>query len=205
MYPIINTAYKIIYSSKCEKFYKLPGKYFDVNINNRLFYLGCIFIFLLFCIAPAFMNRWDKENGEVTKWNRVVNACVALGIVSVLGVTLLDEIRSIKYGWLQNIIDVIVVVSFVISFLVMVYGTIFKISVSVEDQTKYEFIMYDETEYVILSTKDGCNLIVPFEIDKNGQYIFDTSKYMLKKTYDGIYQYKDIQTPPHIGELLKES
>jgi len=254
LYPIINTAYKIIYGSKCEKFYKLPGKYFDVNINNRLFYLGCIFIFLLFCIAPAFMNRWDKENGEVTKWNRVVNACVALvigmllgvfnlynlleimqqiykakggfqiinemlnrypyvtvvvvvalGIVSVLGVTLLDEIRSIKYGWLQNIIDVIVVVSFVISFLVMVYGTIFKISVSVEDQTKYEFIMYDETEYVILSTKDGCNLIVPFEIDKNGQYIFDTSKYMLKKTYDGIYQYKDIQTPPHIGELLKES
>lgn len=46
---------------------------------------------------------------------------------------------------------------------------------------------------------------MPFEIDKNGQYIFDTSKYMLKKTYDGIYQYKDIQTPPHIGELLKES
>lgn len=88
---------------------------------------------------------------------------------------------------------------------VVALGTVFKISVSVEDQTKYEFIMYDDTEYVILSTKDECNLIVPFEIDKNGQYIFDTSKYMLKKTYDGIYQYKDIQTPPHIGELLKES
>ena len=88
---------------------------------------------------------------------------------------------------------------------VVALGIVFKISVSVEDQTKYEFIMYDDTEYVILSTKDECNLIVPFEIDKNGQYIFDTSKYMLKKTYDGIYQYKDIQTPPHIRELLKES
>lgn len=59
---------------------------------------------------------------------------------------------------------------------VVALGTIFKISVSVEDQTKYEFIMYDDTEYVILSTKDGCNLIVPFEIDKNGQYILEENE-----------------------------
>lgn len=36
--------------------------------------------------------------------------------------------------------------------------------------------MYDDTEYVILSTKDGCNLIVPFEIDKNGQYILEENE-----------------------------
>ena len=55
LYPILNTIYKINYQSKCEKFYCIPGEYFNSNINNALLYLSCIVILVLISIMPAFM------------------------------------------------------------------------------------------------------------------------------------------------------
>ena len=92
------------------------------------------------------MNRWDKENGEVTKWNRVVNACVALVIGMLLGVfnlynllEIMQQIYKAKGGF-QIINEMLNRYPYVTVVVVVALGIVFKISVSVEDQTKYEFI-----------------------------------------------------------------
>ena len=47
VYPLINNFYKKAYQISCEKFYGLPGKYFDSNIDTRLWYVGGILVLLL--------------------------------------------------------------------------------------------------------------------------------------------------------------
>lgn len=252
IYPIINTVYKIMYQSECEKFYGIPGKYFNSNIDNRLLYLCCIIILLLISIVPAFMKKYYEKRENLSKgylveavflsiivgmeiglfnvynlieimkqthktndFFRLINnwldnnACftitivVVLGSISVLGITLMDKLKSIKWNWIKNVVCVILSVSLVASVLVMLYGTMFKLSISIEDKTKYEFVTYDE-EYVILSLYDEKILIVPFEIDEKGQYIFKTSQYLFDEQYEGIYQYRDIKYSPRIDSNIKQ-
>lgn len=246
LYPIVNTVYKIMYQGECEKFYGIPGKYFDSKIDNRLLYLCCIIILLMISIMPAFMKKYYEKKENLTKgylveavflsvvigmeiglfnvynlieimkqthktndFFRWINnwldnhACltitivVGLGSISVLGITLIDKVRSIKWNWIKDVVCVILSFSLVASILVMLYGTMFKLSISIEDKTKYEFVTYDD-EYVVLSSYDEKILIVPFEIDEKGQYIFKTSQYLFGKRYEGIYQYRDIKYSPRI-------
>ena len=138
------------------------------------------------------INNWLDDHSYFT-----ITVVVALGSISVLGITLMDNVKDIKWNWIKNAISAIFSVSLVISVLVMIYGTVFKLSVSIEDKTKYEFVTYDK-EYVILSLYDKKNLIVPFEIDKKGQYIFKTSQYSFGEPYDGIYEYRNIKYSPRI-------
>ena len=85
------------------------------------------------------------------------------------------------------------------SVLLMLYGTIFKLSISIENKTKYEFVTYDNDEYVILSSYDEKLLIIPFEINENGHYIFKTDQYLFSERYGGRYQYRDIKYSPKIN------
>lgn len=246
LYPIINFIGKTMYQIECEKFYGLPGRYFDLNVNNKILY--CIFIIILLLIScfPAIIKSLDekskkpkkgylinagflsimmgmaiglinvynlveiiKNTYKVNKFFRIISVWVAnnifliyivviaFGVVSVLGITLMDKLRDIKCKWMDKVVTFIFLISFITSILIMLYGTIFKVCVSIEDKTKYEFVTYD-VEYVVLSSDNEKNLIVPFEIDENGQYIFKTSQYMFKETYDGKYQYRDIGIAPMI-------
>lgn len=79
----------------------------------------------------------------------------------------------------------------------MFYGTMFKLSISMEDKTKYEFVTY-EREYVVLSMYKEKLLIVPYEINEKGQYIFKTNQYLFGEPYKGTYQYRDIKYSPRI-------
>lgn len=249
VYPIVNTVYKIRYQSECEKFYNIPGKYFDSNIENRLLYLVCIVILLLIGLTPAIMKKFYEKKENLTKgylveavflsiligmeigvfnvynlieimkqtyktyaFFRWINAwldkkayftitiIIVFSLISVLGITLADKIKDIKRNWIKNVVCVVVGFSLIVSALVMLYGTIFKLSISIENKTKYEFVTYDD-EYVILSSYDGKILMVPFDIDEKGQYIFKTSQYMFDKQYEGIYQYRDIKYSPKIEKM----
>ena len=73
------------------------------------------------------------------------------------------KVRSIKWNWIKDVVCVILSVSLVASILVMLYGTMFKLSISIEDKTKYEFVTYDD-EYVVLSSYDEKILIVPIHL-----------------------------------------
>ena len=247
LYPILNTAYIIMYQTKCEKFYGIPGKYFDSNIDNKLLYLLCIITLILISVAPAFMKKYYKERGNLTKgylieavflsvitgmgigavnvYNLIEimkqtyktnaffgsinnwldnHACftitivIVLGSFSILGITLIDNLRTIKRILLKKIVYILLTISLTLSVIVMLYGLIFKVSISIEDKTKYEFVTYNNDEYVVLSSYHEKLLLSPFQIDKKGQYIFKTNQYLFRKPYEGLYQYKDIECSPLI-------
>ena len=79
----------------------------------------------------------------------------------------------------------------------MLVGTMIKLSISIEDKTRYEFVIYDK-EYVVLSSSGDKILVVPFQIDNNGGYIFNTKEYMFKDSYSGVYEYINIEICPKI-------
>ena len=242
LYPAINTIYKILYQSECEKFYRIPGKYFDSNIDSRLIYTFCIAIILGICMLPAFMKNYYKKEDNLTKssllevfflsaiigfeigllnvynlveimkqtykTNKVFgavdnwldkNAYVTITIViflcvfTVFGIVFMDNIKHIQHNWIKNMIGLVWGISLTASVLVMLYGTVFKISISLKDKTEYEFVTYGDEEYVVLSSYNDKNLMVSFEIDKKGQYIFKTDQYLFGEQSKGIYQYRNIK------------
>lgn len=88
-------------------------------------------------------------------------------------------------------------ISLAFNIFLLIYGTIFKFYSSIKDNTKYEFVTYDN-EYVVLSRYDNKLLVVPYEVDDDGRYIFKTNQYQFKEPYDTIYKYIDIGDSPQI-------
>ena len=246
LYPIINTAHKIVYQGECEKFYGVPGKYFNTTADNGLLYLGCVIIFALICIVPRFIKKYAEKNNNLVKISLVeeifysvifgveigvfnilnlleimkkthnthiffqiinnwlddnawltVGIVVVLGSLSVLGITLIDRFKKIKSNWIRKTVCGVLFASLAVSILIMIYGTIFKLTISIEDKTKYEFVAYDE-EYVVLSVYNEKLLVAPFEINENGQYIFRTGQYWFVEADEGTFRYRDIKYSPKV-------
>ena len=86
LYPILNTIYKINYQSKCEKFYCIPGEYFNSNINNALLYLSCIVILVLISIMPAFMKKYFEKTEDLTKGQLAEAAVISVFYALILSV-----------------------------------------------------------------------------------------------------------------------
>lgn len=129
---------------------------------------------------------------------------IALFSGALLGFTLLEQLRHIKKTWVRNIINFLFIISFVVSFVIMVYGTIIRMGIRIEDKTKYEFVTIEDKEYVILSEHEEKMLIVPYEYKENGQYVFTTSQYRFFDKYQGIYRYDDLKYCPEINRGVKD-
>lgn len=128
-----------------------------------------------------------------------VVAVLGVSFFSLLGITLADEIRGIKTGWFKHVVDFVVTVSLVISVLATIGGTVVRLSVNIEDKTRYEFVSIEDTEYVILAKMDDECLCVTYSIEENGQYIFNTERYYFFQRGQGNYQYVDIVYGPKIN------
>lgn len=135
---------------------------------------------------------WMGNHAYFTVWT--VSVC---GVFSVLGITFADTLVKIKRKFVYTILCMIVTVALLGSILMMLVGTMIKLSISIEDKTRYEFVIYDK-EYVVLSSSGDKILVVPFQIDNNGGYIFNTKEYMFKDSYSGVYEYKNIERCPKI-------
>lgn len=140
------------------------------------------------------VNNFLDKNATIT-----IIVVIVAGTIALLGITLMDKIRVIKWKWIKNITNVVFILSFVISLLLMIYGTIFKLSISIEDKTKYELVTIDEEEYVVLSEHDDKILVVLYEVKENGQYIFDTSRYWFYEKYQGTHRYINLKYCPEIN------
>lgn len=139
------------------------------------------------------INFVDK-NAMIT-----ITIFIVAGSIALLGITLMDKIRVIKWKWIKNVINIVFILSFGISLLLMIFGTIFKMSISIEDKTKYELVTIDEEEYVVLSEHDDKILVVLYEVKENGQYIFNTSKYWIYEKYQGTHRYINLKYCPEIN------
>lgn len=89
-------------------------------------------------------------------------------------------------------------ISFTLTFCLIIYGTILKVSIKIEDKLDYEFVTINNEELVVLSEYKGDILAVPYEIEKDGTYVFNTETYQLYDRTKGIYEYKNLDNPPEI-------
>ena len=152
------------------------------------------------------MKQTYNANGFFTSINMVLNqyAFITIGIVvgcgtfSVVGLTFAELINDTTYKWMKKIMFGIFLVSFVISFTIMVYGSIFNMSISIDKKTKYEFLTVDNSEYVILSQEEDKLLVVSYKVDTKGRYSFYTDKYYFVNEYEGTFEYRDIGESPII-------
>ncbi len=169
--------------------------------------VGLIFGLLNVYNLIEIMKQTHKTNDFFRSINIFLNnnavltiiVVIALSVIAWLGITLNDIINSIKSIRIKTTINIICVFSIVLSILLMTYGTIFKLSISIEDKTKYEFVILDKDDYVILSEYNDKFLIVKYEIDNNGQYIFDTSKYWFCEKNQGSYSYISLKYRPKVN------
>lgn len=140
------------------------------------------------------VNNFLDKNATIT-----MTVVIVAGMIALLGITLIDKIRAIKWRWIKIAINCVFIFSFTISLLLMIYGTIFKLGISVEDKTKYEVVTIDEEDYVVLSEHEDKILVVLYEVKVNGQYIFDTSKYWFYEKYQGTHRYINLKYCPEIS------
>ena len=89
-----------MYQNECEKFYGIPGKYFDSDIDNRLLYLLCIIILLFMGIMPTLLKKYYEKKDKLTKGNLVeaIFLSVIIGIeLGCINVYNLIEIMKQTY------------------------------------------------------------------------------------------------------------
>lgn len=132
--------------------------------------------------------------------NEIVWSVIILGMLSVVGIVLFDNIGKIKRKTLRIIVQFISWVPIIFTVILFAYGIVFKMASSVEDLKKYEIISYSDSQYIVLSNCDDKALVVPFDVDEDGQYIFYTSEYKFVDKYEGNFEYIIMQHKPLISE-----
>lgn len=123
---------------------------------------------------------------------------VVLGSAALVGLTLIDKIKDLKHKWAQKIVEGLVLFALLISISLMVSGTILKLSVTVKDKTRYEFVSINDKDYVVLSEHEDKLLVVQYEIKENEQYIFHTDQYYFWDEFSGTHQYITLKNNPII-------
>lgn len=102
-YVILNNIYVITYQKDCEDFYKIPGKYFHSNIDNKAIYIIiliiCFFTFFSPSIIKRSIQKKDKYN-KVIMYIYIIFSTIILGLVlgyinTINLVTVLDKINTI--------------------------------------------------------------------------------------------------------------
>ena len=133
------------------------------------------------------------------------NFLIIIAIISIITVMLITFNKEIdnrinKKRVLRKIFVGIGSLIIAVTFIIIIIGQGLWFFSSVSDKTKYEVIIKDEKNYVIISNLDDDRmLIVPYELDEN-KYIFDTKEYEIVNCSDFVYSYINMKYPPQIKE-----
>lgn len=123
---------------------------------------------------------------------------LVLAAIGVLSIVLFDNIVKIKNKIIKKIIQGVAFVSLFFNMVLFVYSMIFTISSDVSEKTKYEVLLENNIEYIILSNYNDKVLVVNFDMDEDEKYIFYTSQYKFVDKYSGVYRYITLNCTPII-------
>lgn len=143
----------------------------------------------------TFINDW--LNNHVTVAIIVV---IVMGSFSLVGIVVFNEIRNAKARWFKNIIILVFTISLGISILLMLYGTMFKLNISIEDIIKYETVTNQENSYIVLSESEDKFLVVKYQ-QEDGKCILLTDEYSFLDKYEGIYNYISLKQSPEVKNV----
>ena len=132
------------------------------------------------------------------KANLTIAIVVGMGIIALTGLTFIYVVRKIKKKNLRIVMGAIWAISVIGTIFILIFGTCCNLSIDIEDKTKYEFLKTNDAEYVVLSEYEDKNLVVEYDIDDDGQYLFLTKEYMLIDKQEGSYTYVSLDKAPKI-------
>ena len=121
---------------------------------------------------------------------------IILGSMAVLGLTY--NFQIIKSHFLKEFFIKMFAIAFALSFTLAIGGVVCRLSINLEDQTKYELVVIDKQSYAVLAEDDEKILAVPYIETKDEEFVFDTRKYYFFDKYQGTYQYVYMKNPPQI-------
>lgn len=100
---------------------------------------------------------------------------IILGSMAVLGLTY--NFQIIKSHFLKEFFIKMFAIAFALSFTLAIGGVVCRLSINLEDQTKYELVVIDKQSYAVLAEDDEKILAVPYIETKDEEFVFDTRKY----------------------------
>lgn len=121
---------------------------------------------------------------------------IILGSMAVLGLTY--NFQIIKSHFLKEFFIKMFAIAFALCFTLAIGGVVCRLSINLEDQTKYELVVIDKQSYAVLAEDDEKILAVPYIETKDEEFVFDTRKYYFFDKYQGTYQYVYMKNPPQI-------
>lgn len=121
---------------------------------------------------------------------------IILGSMAVLGLTY--NFQIIKSHFLKEFFIKTFAIAFALSFTLAIGGVVCRLSINLEEQTKYELVVIDKQSYAVLAEDDEKILAVPYIETKDEEFVFDTRKYYFFDKYQGTYQYVYMKNPPQI-------
>ena len=164
--------------------------------------IGIINVYNL-CEVMEHLYEINKVSNYISMWMIEYPECaivimIALSMFLLLGILIFDKVKMLKKKVVKVVFITIFCISYLVSALLMIFGTIFRWTVSLDEKTNYEMVEIEEVEYIVISEYKDKVLIVPFEINEKNQYVLKTSSYMFKEITEGHYKYIDMNTGPQI-------
>lgn len=126
-----------------------------------------------------------------------IMAVIIAGILSVVGIALVHEIKGLKIKWIRNALLGLLLITLTISSMLMINAVVFQLEVTPEDRIRYEIIVNCDERYVVLSEYEDKVLVVKYE-EEGEQIVFYTNEYCFLDKYECTYNYIELKTNPII-------
>ena len=154
-----------------------------LEIMKKTYHSGFIF---------SIINNWLNNHAIFT-----VFIIIVMGTLSIVGYVLIDKFKDFKNKYIKKAFDIILIISIIFNIFLFLYGTIYKLIITVEENTAYEMITYDEKNYIALTTYKDKILAVEFERNED-VYILKTYQYVFIDQLSCKYEYLDFKSSPLI-------
>ena len=182
LYPIANYIYSYVYKLQCERFYKLPERYFLESIDSRLISIAILIVIFVTAFVPIeFMNRYRKE-GEDSKYIIFISLFVSILQGLILAMNNMNIfIRIEKLDYKDNIMKFVINylyknVNLVLLFIIIV-SVIFSLSMVIVTLMKRKLIKIIFTVILCISFFVNFILFLCGIKIKMGTTIEDKTKY----------------------------
>lgn len=214
-YSIIQFLYNLLYQIECEEFYGIPRKYFHSGVENRLVYLGCVILIIIFCVVPSIIK---KRNEKATTSVRAMKAYaiflaiilgIEIGLINVYNLIVIMRqayktntfFRNINQFLNENANITVVVVVFL--------GSIALLGITLIDEVtliKWKIVKWIVNVIFSISFVASCLLMIYGTVFKLNTTIEDKTKYEFVTIMDQSYvvlsecEGKILIVPYKIGE-----
>lgn len=204
-YSIIMFIYNKTYQQDCEEFYKIPAKYFEGDLNEKILYIVFIIGLMAILIYPIIARNQDKKENRETKFTLIfyfgymliIGACI-----SVLNVCFLDAIlKNISINIFVNENGIITRVFVYFITYVGLMGLVFLDKINILKKSKkivsLFVIICISLDALLLIGSTGCVLSKSIKDKSNYEIMYvNNKKYVVLSEYDD----KILAVPLRIGK-----